>query len=91
MKRDLQLLPPETLTGLSTTAPKDRAAGTKAVTVALKHVASELGLGEGLKLLNRMNQEHACCPGRVARSCGPLWTGRILRERRQGPRRGSHQ
>lgn len=64
MKRDLQLLPPETLTGLSTTAPKDRAAGTKAVTVALKHVASELGLGEGLKLLNRMNQEHGFdCPG----------------------------
>lgn len=64
MPRDIHLLPPEELTGLQLEAPKDRAAGMKAVSVSMQHVADELGLGAGMRMLAKMNQEDGFdCPG----------------------------
>jgi molybdopterin-dependent oxidoreductase alpha subunit len=62
--RKVRIIPPETLTGLTIHEPKDRAAGLKAVTVALEHVAEEMGLINGLKVLAKINQRDGFdCPG----------------------------
>ncbi len=62
--RKVRIVPPETLTGLTIHEPKDRAAGLKAVTVALEHVAEEMGLINGLKVLSKLNQRDGFdCPG----------------------------
>jgi molybdopterin-dependent oxidoreductase alpha subunit len=62
--RKVRIVPPEILTGLKLHSPKDRAAGIKAVTVALEHVADEMGLLNGLKVLAKINQRDGFdCPG----------------------------
>jgi molybdopterin-dependent oxidoreductase alpha subunit len=64
MPRKVRIIPPEILTGLQLHEPKDRAAGLKAVTVALEHVADEMGLLNGLKVLSKLNQRDGFdCPG----------------------------
>jgi molybdopterin-dependent oxidoreductase alpha subunit len=63
-KRKVQILPPEKLTGLKTTALPEKAAGILGVTTALKHLSDELGLLEGLKLMSKINQVDGIdCPG----------------------------
>jgi molybdopterin-dependent oxidoreductase alpha subunit len=62
--RQVRIVPPEKLTGLKIHKKKDRAAGIKAVTVALEHVAEEMGLLNGLKVLSKLNQRDGFdCPG----------------------------
>jgi molybdopterin-dependent oxidoreductase alpha subunit len=62
--RDVKIVPPSELTGITLGQPKDRAAGVSAVTVALKHIAEEAGLWKGLKALSKMNQRDGFdCPG----------------------------
>lgn len=62
--RKVELLPPDKLTGLKTTAIPKKAAGLKAVTSAMRHLSDELGLFEGLKLMAKVNQKGGVdCPG----------------------------
>ena len=56
--------PPQKLTGIRTTAPKDVAAGLPAVVSSMKHISSELGLARGLAILSDLNQKGGIdCPG----------------------------
>ncbi len=62
--RKVQIVPPSELTGLELTGYKDKAAGLKAVTVSMQHIAAETGLLKGLKVLSKMNQRDGFdCPG----------------------------
>jgi molybdopterin-dependent oxidoreductase alpha subunit len=62
--RKVRIVPPAELTGLKMTPVKDRAAGIPAVTVAMKHIAEEVGLWKGLKALSKLNQREGFdCPG----------------------------
>jgi molybdopterin-dependent oxidoreductase alpha subunit len=62
--RKVRIVPPAELTGLRLTPVKDRAAGLSAVTVAMKHIADEVGLLKGLKVLSKLNQQGGIdCPG----------------------------
>ncbi len=62
--RKIQIVPPADLTGLKLSAPKDKAAGLKAVTVAMQHIAEETDLWKGLKVLSKLNQREGFdCPG----------------------------
>jgi hypothetical protein len=62
--RHLQLLPPDRHTGLKLHAVPDRAAGIKAVGVALAHIHEEVGVLDGLKILNKLNKKDGFdCPG----------------------------
>jgi molybdopterin-dependent oxidoreductase alpha subunit len=63
-RRNVRIVPPAELTGLKMTPVKDRAAGIPAVTVAMKHIAEEVGLWKGLKVLAKLNQREGFdCPG----------------------------
>jgi molybdopterin-dependent oxidoreductase alpha subunit len=63
-KRKVAILPPEKFENLKYTGQKNKAAGLKAVKVSLDHVAEELGLLKGMKLLAKMNQKDGFdCPG----------------------------
>ena len=54
----------EKLTGLKTGNPKEKAAGTPAVISSIKHIAKEIGVVKGLKVLNQLNQfDGIDCPG----------------------------
>jgi len=62
--RKVTIVPPAELTGLQLTPVKHQAAGLPAITVALKHIAEEVGLWKGLKVLSKMNQQEGFdCPG----------------------------
>lgn len=62
--RAIALLPPDRHTGLKLEPVPDRAAGLKAVAVALGHVREEVGVLDGLKILNKLNQKDGFdCPG----------------------------
>jgi molybdopterin-dependent oxidoreductase alpha subunit len=62
--RNVRILPSEGLTGLKQTAPAQKAAGIKGVTVAMKHLSQELGLWDGLRLMTKVNQPGGVdCPG----------------------------
>jgi molybdopterin-dependent oxidoreductase alpha subunit len=62
--RKVQIVPPSELTGLELTGFKDKAAGLKAITVSMQHIAAETGLIKGLKVLSKMNQRDGFdCPG----------------------------
>ncbi|MEM9546037.1 MAG: FdhF/YdeP family oxidoreductase [Bacteroidota bacterium] len=64
MKRDVKIVPPEDFAGLRVTAPKEKAAGLPAVAASLKHISKEVGVFQGLKVLNQMNQKGGFdCPG----------------------------
>ena len=63
-KRKVAILPPEKFENLTYTGQRNKAAGLKAVKVSLDHVAEELGLLKGMKLLSKMNQKDGFdCPG----------------------------
>ncbi len=56
--------PPVTLTGLKLGKVQEIAAGMPAVTSSFKHVKAEIGLFEGLKVLQQVNQRDGFdCPG----------------------------
>ncbi|MFN0031749.1 MAG: FdhF/YdeP family oxidoreductase [Flavobacteriales bacterium] len=62
--RKVRITPPAILTGLETHELKGKAAGIKAVTVSLQHIAHEMGLWKGLKALSKLNQRDGFdCPG----------------------------
>ncbi|MFM1932495.1 MAG: hypothetical protein RL226_1798 [Bacteroidota bacterium] len=64
MKRQIQLLPPDKLTGLRMQAPSSKAAGLTGVNIALQHLSREMGFFKGLKLMTRVNQKGGIdCPG----------------------------
>jgi molybdopterin-dependent oxidoreductase alpha subunit len=63
-ERKIALLPPEKHTGLTLTERKTWAAGLPAITSSLGHLVEETGVLDGLKILNRLNQEGGIdCPG----------------------------
>lgn len=62
--RKVHIVPPADLTGLTLKSPESKAAGVKAVTVAMKHIAEETGLLRGFGVLARLNQRDGFdCPG----------------------------
>lgn len=62
--RSIALLPPDRHTGLKLGPVPDRAAGLKAVSVALGHVREEVGVLDGMRILNKLNQKDGFdCPG----------------------------
>jgi molybdopterin-dependent oxidoreductase alpha subunit len=62
--RKVRITPPAILTGLETHALAGKAAGIKAVTVSMQHIAHEMGLLKGLKVLSKLNQRDGFdCPG----------------------------
>ncbi len=62
--RDIALLPPDRHTGLKLEPVPDRAAGIKGVTAALAHIKEEVGVLDGLMILNKLNQKDGFdCPG----------------------------
>ena len=63
-KRKVQIVPPETHTGLKLSKPRQTAGGLPAVYASLKHVRDEIGLIDGMKILSKMNQMGGFdCPG----------------------------
>ncbi|BDD06593.1 FdhF/YdeP family oxidoreductase [Aureibacter tunicatorum] len=64
MKRKVQIVPPENFENLQLTPAKEKAAGVPGVVNAMKHISQELGIWQGVKLLNKMNQKDGFdCPG----------------------------
>jgi len=62
--RKVTIVPPEKFSDLKITEPKTKAVGMPAITSSIKHIADEMGLAKGLKLLNKMNQQDGFdCPG----------------------------
>jgi len=62
--RKVRIIPPATLTGVRLRNPKESAVGIPAITSAMKHVADEMGLLKGLRLLGKLNQKDSIdCPG----------------------------
>lgn len=57
MKRNVRIVPPETFEDLKLTARKQKAAGIPAVLSSLQHLKKELGIWQGIKRLNKMNQK----------------------------------
>lgn len=64
-KRKVRIVPPENFSdGFKLIPAKDKAVGMPAVTSAMRHLADELGLVKGLKLIGKMNQMGGFdCPG----------------------------
>jgi molybdopterin-dependent oxidoreductase alpha subunit len=62
--RKVTIVPPEKFSDLKITDAKTKAVGLPAITSSIKHIADEMGLAKGLKLLNKMNQQDGFdCPG----------------------------
>lgn len=62
--RKVTIVPPEKFSDLKITDAKTSAVGIPAITSSIKHIASEMGMAKGLKLLNKMNQQDGFdCPG----------------------------
>jgi molybdopterin-dependent oxidoreductase alpha subunit len=62
--RAIALLPPDRHTGLKVEAVPDRAAGIGALSVALAHIHEEVGVLDGVRILNKLNQKEGFdCPG----------------------------
>lgn len=62
--RKVHIVPPEILSNLKLTEKKEKAAGIPAVISSIQHISEELGIWQGIKLLNKMNQKHGFdCPG----------------------------
>jgi molybdopterin-dependent oxidoreductase alpha subunit len=60
----IQIVPNDKFTGLKTHSIPQKAAGMPAVTSSLKHIAREMGLWKGLKILSKINQTDGFdCPG----------------------------
>jgi molybdopterin-dependent oxidoreductase alpha subunit len=64
-KRKVRIVPPENFSdNFKLINPKEKAVGVPAVTSAMQHLADELGLVKGLKLISKMNQKGGFdCPG----------------------------
>lgn len=63
-KRKVQIVPPEEFSNLRLTKRKDKAVGIPAIVSSMKHISQELGIWQGVKLLNKMNQKDGFdCPG----------------------------
>jgi len=64
MKRKVQIVPPEEMANLKLVKRKEKAAGIPAVVSSMKHISEELGIWQGIKVLNKMNQKDGFdCPG----------------------------
>ncbi len=64
MKRNVQIVPPEKFANLKLKNPKKRAAGIPAVISSLRHISEEMGVWQGIKVLNKMNKKDGFdCPG----------------------------
>jgi molybdopterin-dependent oxidoreductase alpha subunit len=62
--RKVTIVPPEKFSDLKISEAKTKAVGMPAISSSIKHIASEMGIAKGLKLLNKMNQQHGFdCPG----------------------------
>lgn len=63
-KRDVLIVPPTHHDVLQVVDQKMKAAGMPAVKESLKHIRDEVGLKDGIKLLNKLNQKEGIdCPG----------------------------
>ncbi len=57
-KRKVRIVPPEKFSdNFKLIAPKDKAVGVPAITSSMQHLADEMGLIKGLKLISKMNQK----------------------------------
>ena len=64
MKRNVRIVPPENFENLKLTQRKKKAAGIPALVASLQHLNKEMGVWEGMKRLNKMNQKGGFdCPG----------------------------
>jgi molybdopterin-dependent oxidoreductase alpha subunit len=64
VKRNVQIVPPEKFANLKLKNPKKRAAGIPAVISSLRHISEEMGIWQGIKVLNKMNKKDGFdCPG----------------------------
>ncbi len=64
MKKKTNAQPPKKLTGIKLTDIPTKAVGTKAISSALKHVFSEVGVVKGIGVLKNLNQTYGLdCPG----------------------------
>lgn len=63
-REKITIVPPDQLTGMKLTNVPAKAAGIPAVTSSLQHVAKEMGLWKGLRILAKINQQDGFdCPG----------------------------
>ncbi|TXB66073.1 FdhF/YdeP family oxidoreductase [Vicingus serpentipes] len=63
-KRKVQIVPPEDFSNLKLTERKEKAVGIPAIISSMKHISQELGIWQGIKVLNKMNQKDGFdCPG----------------------------
>lgn len=63
-KRKVQIVPPEEFSDLKLTKRKEKAVGIPALVSTMKHISDELGIWQGIKVLNKMNQKDGFdCPG----------------------------
>lgn len=63
-KRNVSILPPEEFSDLKIGEIKQKAVGIPAVVSTMKHISEEMGIWEGIKVLNKMNQKDGFdCPG----------------------------
>lgn len=63
-KRKVQIVPPEDFNNLKLTKRKEKAVGIPAIISSMKHISQELGIWQGIKVLNKMNQKDGFdCPG----------------------------
>jgi molybdopterin-dependent oxidoreductase alpha subunit len=62
--RKVTIVPPEKFSDLKIGSQKEKAVGFPAISSSLKHIAEEMGMVKGFKLLNKMNQQSGFdCPG----------------------------
>lgn len=62
--RKVTIVPPEEFSNLKYKDAPESAVGLPAVTSAMKHISEEIGIIDGLKVLNKMNQHDGFdCPG----------------------------
>ena len=67
MKRKVSIVPPEEFANLTVTAIKKKAVGVPAIVSTMKHISKELGIWQGIKVLNKMNQKASkTLPARAA-------------------------
>lgn len=64
MKRKVTIVPPEEFSNIKITPIKKKAVGIPAIVSTMKHISKELGIWQGIKVLNKMNQKDGFdCPG----------------------------
>ena len=64
MKRKVTIVPPEEFSNIKIKPIKKKAVGVPAIVSTMKHISNELGIWQGIKVLNKMNQKDGFdCPG----------------------------